>query len=279
MNPTKSDLDSTFATDAELAAPAANLALARIHAFVANTAAITAIAAADRTDGMLVVDDATSCLWKFDAESVVGATSKILAPDAGTGRWIAVETIDGSAAKAVTDALVLTTNGNGASRIGIEDAGLKYVATDVEAALAEVKALADAGMPVLKKTVDVVFGDLAAGVVNGASVAINIGTAPAANARIVGVDVRLATPFTGGGASAVALDVGTAGDPDALVDGADVFAAAVDGQASTCPAGIAPHKKVGATQLIATFTPDGGAALAGLTAGACTVDVLYTVLD
>lgn len=40
--------------------------------------------------------------------------------------------------------LASTANGKGASMVGVEDAGGKYTATTVEAALAEVKTLADA---------------------------------------------------------------------------------------------------------------------------------------
>lgn len=43
--------------------------------------------------------------------------------------------------------LASTANGDGASLIGLEDAGLLFTATNVEAALAEVKALADAAIP------------------------------------------------------------------------------------------------------------------------------------
>jgi hypothetical protein len=106
---------------------------------------------------------------------------------------------------------------------------------------------------------------------------LNLGTALPANARIVGVNLKLATPFTGGGNAAVTLDIGSSGDPDALIDGANLFAAAVDGQVSTAPAGIAPHKHFSAsTQLTGTFVVDVG--LAELTAGAGTVEILYCVL-
>lgn len=43
--------------------------------------------------------------------------------------------------------LALTTNGNGASLIGIEDAATIFTAANVEAALAEVKVIADAASP------------------------------------------------------------------------------------------------------------------------------------
>jgi hypothetical protein len=46
--------------------------------------------------------------------------------------------------------LALTTAGNGASKIGIQDADNRFTATQVEAALAEVKTIADAALPAAK---------------------------------------------------------------------------------------------------------------------------------
>jgi hypothetical protein len=109
------------------------------------------------------------------------------------------------------------------------------------------------------------------------SQSVNLGAALPANARILGTpNIKLETPFSGGGAAAATVDVGSAGDPDALVDGANVFAAAVDGQASSVPPGIASHKHFAAsTQLTATFASDVN--VAALTAGACTIEVAYTI--
>lgn len=133
-----------------------------------------------------------------------------------------------------------------------------------------------------KRTVTVPYNNaaLAAANSNGASAVVNIGAVLPANARILGVDMRALTAFSGGSASAVTIDVGTSGDPDALIDGADVFAAAVDGGPATMPAGIRPNKTFASAgaQLIATFTPDAGHQLANLTAGTVIIDVLFTEL-
>lgn len=133
---------------------------------------------------------------------------------------------------------------------------------------------------ITKRSVAVAYTDLAAGNTNGASVAINIGAALPANARILSANIRLATPFTGGSASAVTVDIGTTGDPNAIVAAADVLSAAVDGQASSMPFGIAPFKffSSAGAQLKATFTPDGGHQLANLTAGSCTIEVLFAAV-
>lgn len=108
------------------------------------------------------------------------------------------------------------------------------------------------------------------------SQALSFGSALPANARILSWNVKLSTAFTGGGATACSVDVGSTGDADALIDGANLFAAAVDGLASSAPAGVAPHKHfASATQLSATFVSDVN--VADLTAGSATIELLYIV--
>lgn len=132
-----------------------------------------------------------------------------------------------------------------------------------------------------KKTVTVAYNNtaLVAASTNGASAVVNIDSALPANSRIMGVDFRSLTPFTGGSASAVDVAVGMSGDPAALVSEADVFTAAVDGGPSAITPGVRPWKTYASGgQLIATFTPDAGHKLSLLTAGSVVIDVLYTVL-
>jgi len=106
---------------------------------------------------------------------------------------------------------------------------------------------------------------------------ISIGAALPANAMILGVNVALATPFTGGGAGSVLLDIGSSGDADAIVANANLFAAAVDGCASAFSDGIAPNKIfTSSTQLTATVDADVN--VADLTAGAATITVSFFVL-
>jgi hypothetical protein len=163
-----------------------------------------------------------------------------------------------------------------AAGVTIVDAGSKFTATNVEAALAEVKTLADAGMTVQKRTVTVGHADLTDA---DGSQTVNIGAVLPANSRIIGVDIRALTAFSGGTNSAIAVDIGTSGDVDALVDGADLFAAAVDGGPATMPKGVRPNKTfaTAGAQLTATFLATGDTLLA-LTAGAVTIDVLFAVL-
>jgi len=108
---------------------------------------------------------------------------------------------------------------------------------------------------------------------------ISIGAILPANAMILGVDVVITTSTTGGGSSSCVVDIGTSGDVDALVDGANVFAAAVDGKASTRPLGIAPNKlfTTAGAQLIATVISDVNVSL--LTAGSFTITVAFVALS
>lgn len=193
------------------------------------------------------------------------------------GVMLAAATKSGAGDDLAVD-LASTATGKGASTVGIFDNAGLFTATEVESALAEVKAIADAAVGVVKRTVTVGHVDLT-NAVNGTAQSINIGATLPANARIAYVDVRALTPFTGGSASAVTLMVGSSGDLDAIIASSDVFAAAVDGGPSTLVRGIRPNKMfvtIGA-QLLATFTPDGGHTLDGLTAGSVIVDVWYFV--
>jgi hypothetical protein len=134
-----------------------------------------------------------------------------------------------------------------------------------------------------KKTVTVAYNNAAltatSGSANGTAASVDIDTALPANARIVGVDMRSLTPFTGGSVASVSVDVGSSGDVNAIVAAADVQTAAVDGGPATMPLGVRPWKTyASSTQLVATFTPDASHKLSSLTAGSVVIDVLYTIL-
>lgn len=172
--------------------------------------------------------------------------------------------------------LASTANALGASLIGIEDAATLYAATDVEAALAEVKALADAAIALSKRELRIQHSDLTEAV-NGNAQAINLGAALPANAVVLASQVKVDTLFSGGGATAVKLDIGGT-DIDAIAAQHDVFTGAATGALAPNPAGVHPQGKFSAEQLVATFTPDGAHALLGLDAGDLTITVWYSVL-
>jgi hypothetical protein len=60
---------------------------ARIAGVFATTTALRALAPRARADGMLAIV-APAQLWVFNAASSAGASSTVLVPDAGTGRWL-----------------------------------------------------------------------------------------------------------------------------------------------------------------------------------------------
>lgn len=225
---------------------------------VADATALAAIPAAERSDGMICLvssdNGATNAPYVYSDSSSASTSSGIVvvpSDNPSTGRWLA---------------------------LGAADPGGLFTATTLVGQLQEVKTLADAGMTVQKKTVTVGHADLTDAVA-GEAQAINIGTSLPNNARIIGVDMRALTPFTGGSVSSVTCDVGTSGDVDALIDGADLQTAAVDGGPATMPKGVRPNKTFASGgQLLATFYPDGGHALDALTAGSVIIDVLYAVL-
>ncbi len=241
-------------------------------------------------DAPVTADEIGGSCYAIDDSGIVSASSDSGARSRIGTPWIVVATGDSlgqrpgvyveldADAGVTSDELASTDTGGGAALVGLAPVS-GIAAGNLQAFAAEIAPLVLAGMPVFKSTVTVGEADLTSAV-NGTAQAINIGAALPANARIVGVDMRALTPFTGGSVSAVTCKVGTSGDIDALIATSDLLAAAVDGGPSAMSLGIRPNKTfiTAAAQLIATFAPDGGHALASLTAGSVIIDVLYTVL-
>lgn len=72
-------------------------------ASVASIAVLKAIASADRADGDTFAVKSTNTLYIFDADSAVaGDNNNVLAPDAGTGRWIKVRENQLTVSRALT---------------------------------------------------------------------------------------------------------------------------------------------------------------------------------
>jgi hypothetical protein len=76
---------------------------ARAGGTYANAAAITALVAADRANGMIVANLATQMLWIYDAASAAAAGPGVLVPDdaPAAGRWLIHATGTGLAAGSV----------------------------------------------------------------------------------------------------------------------------------------------------------------------------------
>lgn len=64
-------------------------ATARFGGVVASTAALAALPADARRDGMvMLVDTASPKLWQFDAASEASAGASVVEPSVGDGRWL-----------------------------------------------------------------------------------------------------------------------------------------------------------------------------------------------
>lgn len=226
--------------------------------------------------------------WTYMSPAIAGEISKLLSSATGQGASLvsiedaasnfAAVTVEAALAEIIAD-YAAVTNGNGASKIGLEDSGTLYTAANVEAALAEVKPLADSAYAgrIQHRQLVVTESDLTAA---AATETLNIGAVLPANATILGVTMHTYTPFTGGTISDFTVDIGSSGDADALVDGANLFASAVDGAPATMTAGVNPRKTFVAAgaQLTAKFDC-GSDDVADATAGAVTIDVMFTVLQ
>lgn len=114
---------------------------ARIASSVADTTALQAISAANRSNGQIAVKRDTDTIFTFDSGSSAGASDWVIVPAAGTGRWLRNHV-------SLAD-LSSVANAHGAGLIGIEDAAGATSATTVEAALAELYARTKSGTATL----------------------------------------------------------------------------------------------------------------------------------
>lgn len=172
--------------------------------------------------------------------------------------------------------LASVANAKGASTVGVEDAGGLYTATNVETALAEVKAIADAAIGLQKRTVTVTHATLTDDV-DGEAQTVNVGAVLPANAIILASEVTIATPFSGGGVSAVKMDLGGT-DIDAIIKQLELVTDQPTETERQAAVGIKPQGTYSAQQLVATFTSDGGHDVEDLTAGSVTITVWFSVL-
>jgi hypothetical protein len=138
---------------------------ARFGGTYANAAAITALVATDRANGMIVANLATQMLWVYDAASVAVAGVGVLVPDdaPAAGRWLIHATGTGLAAGSV-----LVTH------------------LDGEAALAGAGAVGTAGVPF------VVYAPLTAGITGAADDVLVTDSVPLA-CRIVDIKAVVTT--------------------------------------------------------------------------------------
>lgn len=104
---------------------AARIVSQRAGGTYANAAAITALVAGDRVNGMLVVNLATQMAWVFDAASAAVAGAGVLVPDdaPAAGRWLIHATGTGLAAGSI----VVTHLDNGVTMAGAGAVGVAGV--------------------------------------------------------------------------------------------------------------------------------------------------------
>jgi hypothetical protein len=186
----------------------------------------------------------------------------------------------GSTCYVVDDESVALTDGGGTRPVAGTIVGVDAASGDVWVAVGfsffSVPAATPSGT-LQKKTVTIGQADLT-DAVNGEAETEAIGTALPAGAIVVAAVITLTTAFSGGGAASVTVDVGWSGSAEAVIKDFDALGSTAAGAKYTQGATSVHHPvTASAKSLIATFTPDGGANLAALTAGAMTIDVFYFV--
>lgn len=169
---------------------------ARFGGTYADAAAITAIGATDRANGMVVVNLATQLSWIYDAASVAVAGPGVLVPDdtPATGRWLVHATGTGLAAGSV-----LVTH------------------LDGEATLAGAGAVGTDGVPF------VIYAPLTAGITGEADDVLVTDSVPTA-CRIIDVKAVVTTVGVG---DTWTLRTAAAGGGDALTNDISVAVAGV----------------------------------------------------
>jgi hypothetical protein len=156
----------------------------------------------------------------------------------------------------------LGSGGKGLGRAGSEAHGTVTFA----GLLSEIQ-----GTTIRVATKQVTVADLTLGAL---SQLVDFDAALPAGAWVVGREITITTPFSGGGATAATVDLGgKAVDEDAVVDGADVFTGAATPKAGT--SGINPTGMLGGQTPTITVTSDVN--VDTLLAGDVTVKLLYFV--
>ncbi len=220
---------------------------------------------------LIPIQHGTLLLWPGTLiDDAVDPVAAIQAAGGSGSTWVSTDST-------VATAAVAAQTAKARGRTPEECAGIM-----VSAALASAKAAGEvtraslgAGAPLAKRTVTIGHADLTSAV-NGEAQAINVGDVLPANAVVIAHEVNVATLFSGGSASAVVLDLGGT-DVDAIVSDLNVFTGSTTGALSP-RTGVHAQGKFSGEQLVATFTPDAGHTLAGLSAGALTITVWYVAM-
>lgn len=226
----------------------------------ANTTAIKAIAVADRSDGMAVIDASTQNQWIFSAGSSAGASSSVLVPDVGTGRWLLDPSTMGVSAAASAEALAIAAQ------------------ADATQALADAAAAAAKVPKVVSTTIT--HADLTA---VSTTQTLTVGAVPA-GARYMCLTYVISPLFSGGGVATLDMDLGWSGADNAILDGSGVGLDLIAGTPAaalnvynTQSGTVGDPRTIASKTVTATFTCDGGHTLDQLTAGSVFIEITYFV--
>lgn len=237
------------------------------------------------------ITNAGGVLWPSADATVAAAAAKAQAAHKLRGASEAdMESIMNAAVDSVqkaNDATVVSAadyasvaTGKGASLIGIEDAGTLFTAVNAEAALAEVKGIADgaAAVKVQSKSVTITNTEIAAlgAVVTGT---INLGTALPANARLLGAEINVATKVQNAGdTDTTTASVGTtaSGKDEAAIKDVSLKTTGTKGSGPTSSATGYVGQSMSSEQAIVTIDSDVN--LDTITAGSFTAKLFYFVL-
>ena len=126
------------------------------------------------------------------------------------------------------------------------------------------------------RTVTVGHADLTEAVA-GTPQVVNVGDVLPTGAVVLGHSVVSGVAFSGGGVTACVLDLGGTAD-SAILSNLELITDAPTAAELKPAVGLLPVGSYSAEQLVATFTPDGGAALSALTAGSVSITVFFAVL-
>lgn len=133
------------------------------------------------------------------------------------------------------------------------------------------------GARIRKLSKSIVEADLV-NAVNGGVFDVALGFLPPGAVLVDAVPkIKLDTQFTGGGATSVGVTVGTAGAPTLIATNFDVLGGAASGLFVDMTRGAQRVVPAGGQQVVARFTPDAGHNLSALTAGACTIELYYSI--
>jgi len=163
------------------------------------------------------------------------------------------------------------------SNLAVLDSGQADAVASAVSASASAAAVAAANTGIVKRTVAITQASDLAGLGAGVkSFSKNVGAVLPANARFVGVDLKVTSALSGGSVATGTVAVGVTGTANALVTATSVTSATGFPKAGTAGVKGYSMSSLDGLQLTVTVTTD--VDLNALTGGSVSVDVFYVVL-